>query len=210
MSALPPKTDIRQRTHARILVAVTNTSAYLRSHSPIATFQMKIFVQSEIAVAMDAKPIADLVNAAYRGVSGRRGWTHEAELIAGERTRWKDVAAMIANTSTAVLVRLTDHSSAVLACVAVEMNGTSRCTISMLAVVPELQAARLGRDLLADAEQFAANRGVTIAKTTVVEQRESLIAWYERRGYRRTGSHEAFPYGTDNVGTPDRKSTRLN
>jgi ribosomal protein S18 acetylase RimI-like enzyme len=170
---------------------------------------MKIFVQSEIAVAMDAKPIADLVNAAYRGVSGRRGWTHEAELIAGERTRWKDVAAMTADTSTTVLVRRSDNSPAVLACVAVEMNGASRCTISMLAIAPELQAAGLGRDLLADAEQFAADRGVTIAKITVVEQRESLIAWYERRGYRRTGSHEAFPYGTDSVGTPLRDDLRF-
>jgi ribosomal protein S18 acetylase RimI-like enzyme len=56
------------------------------------------------------------------------------------------------------------------------MNGASRCTISMLAVAPELQAAGLGRDLLADAEQFAADRGVTSAKITVVEQRETLIA----------------------------------
>jgi hypothetical protein len=31
MSALPPKTDTRQRTHAKILVAVTKTSAYLSS-----------------------------------------------------------------------------------------------------------------------------------------------------------------------------------
>jgi ribosomal protein S18 acetylase RimI-like enzyme len=166
-------------------------------------------VRSEIAVAMDAKRIADLVNAAYRSVSGRRGWTHEADLIAGERTRWKDVAAMIANTSTTVLVRRSDNSSAVLACVAVEMNGASRCTISMLAVAPELQAAGLGRDLLADAEQFAADRGVTSAKITVVEQRETLIAWYERRGYRQTGSHEAFPYNTDSVGTPLRDDLRF-
>ena len=91
-------------------------------------------MQSEIALAKDAKPISDLVNAAYRGASGRLGWTHEAELITGERTSWKDVAAMIDNTSTTVLVRRSDNSSALLACVAVELNNASRCTISMLAV----------------------------------------------------------------------------
>ena len=56
--------------------------------------------------------------------------------------------------------------------------------------------------LLTDAEQFAAGKGATTAKITVVQQRESLIAWYERRGYRRTGTVEAFPYGDDSVGTP--------
>jgi ribosomal protein S18 acetylase RimI-like enzyme len=176
---------------------------------PLSTFQTEIFVQSEIAVAIDAKHISDLVNAAYRGASGRRGWTHEAELIAGERTRWKDVAAMIDNTSTTVLVRRGNSPSALLACVAVEMNSPSRCTISMLAVAPEFQTAGVGRDLLADAEQFAAARGVTIAKMTVVEQRKSLIAWYEGRGYRKTGAHEAFPYGDDSVGTPLRDDLRF-
>jgi ribosomal protein S18 acetylase RimI-like enzyme len=116
---------------------------------------------------------------------------------------------MIDNTSTTVLVRRSDNSSALLACVAVELNNASRCTISMLAVAPELQAAGLGRDLLADAELFAADRGVTIAKITVVEQRESLIAWYERRGYRQTGCREEFPYGDDSVGTPLRDDLRF-
>ena len=52
-------------------------------------------MQSEIATVADAKPLSDLVNAAYRGAGGRRGWTHEAELISGERVRSRDVAAMI-------------------------------------------------------------------------------------------------------------------
>jgi ribosomal protein S18 acetylase RimI-like enzyme len=173
------------------------------------SFQTEMFVQSELAVALDAKLISDLVNAAYRGISGRRGWTHEADLIAGERTRPKDVAAVINDTSTTVLVRRSNNSSALLACVAVEMTSEDRCTISMLAVAPGFQAAGLGRDLLADAELLAATRGVTIAKITVVEQRESLIAWYQRRGYRQTGSHEAFPYGDDSVGTPLRDDLRF-
>ena len=166
-------------------------------------------MQSEIATAIDAKPLSDLVNAAYRGTGGRRGWTHEAELISGDRTKSSDVAAMISDSSTTVLIRRSDNPPALLGCIAVEMNGASNCTISMLAVAPELQAAGLGRALLADAEQFAAEKGATIAKITVVLQRESLLAWYERRGYRRTGSHEAFPYGDDSVGTPLREDLQF-
>jgi ribosomal protein S18 acetylase RimI-like enzyme len=169
----------------------------------------EFFMQSEIATVADAKPLSDLVNAAYRGVGGRRGWTHEAELIAGERARSSDLAAMMSGGSTTVLIRRGDHAAALLGCVAVEMNGANKCTISMLAVAPELQAAGLGRSMLADAEQFAGGNGATIAKITVVQQREALIAWYERRGYRGTGSHEAFPYGDDGVGTPLRTDLRF-
>ena len=37
---------------------------------------------------------------------------------------------------------------------------------------------------------------------TVISLRHGLIAWYERRGYRRTGASEPFPYGDDRVGVP--------
>jgi hypothetical protein len=30
----------------------------------------------------------------------------------------------------------------------------------------------------------------------------SLIAWYERRGYQRTGETKPFPYGDERVGIP--------
>ena len=166
-------------------------------------------MQSEIATKIDATPLADLVNAAYRGTGGRHGWTHEAELIAGNRAAAKDVAAMLGESSTTVLLRRGDRPPALRGCVAVEMNDADRCTISMLAVAPELQAAGLGRALLADAERFAANKGARIAKVTVVQQRDALIAWYERRGYRQTGDLEAFPYGDDSVGAPLRDDLRF-
>ena len=157
----------------------------------------------ELAAAADAEPIADLVNGAYRGTGGRLGWTHEAELMTGDRVGSQDVAAMIDDSTTAVLIRRSDDAAALLACVAVQMDAPGRCTISMLAVAPELQAARLGRALLEEAERFAADRGATVAKLTVVHLRESLIAWYERRGYRRTGTREPFPYD-ETVGAPRR------
>ena len=39
---------------------------------------------------------------------------------------------------------------------------------------------------------------------TVIRQREALIAWYERRGYQRTGELKSFPYGDESVGAPRR------
>lgn len=156
----------------------------------------------EIATATDAAPLADLVNAAYRGTGGHHGWTHEAELLAGDRANPQDISAVIGRNSTTVLVCRSDKPPALVGCVAIEMNSPDRCTISMLAVAPQLQAAGLGRALLAAAEAFATDKGATVAKMTVVQQREALIAWYERRGFRRTGALEAFPYGDASVGTP--------
>jgi hypothetical protein len=37
---------------------------------------------------------------------------------------------------------------------------------------------------------------------TVISVREDLIAWYERRGYRRTGRTTPFPYGDERSGIP--------
>jgi len=39
---------------------------------------------------------------------------------------------------------------------------------------------------------------------TVLAQRPELIAWYERRGYRRTGAVKPFPYGDERLGIPRR------
>jgi hypothetical protein len=39
---------------------------------------------------------------------------------------------------------------------------------------------------------------------TVIAQRPDLIAWYERRGYRRTGENRPFPYGDERFGRPRR------
>jgi hypothetical protein len=36
----------------------------------------------------------------------------------------------------------------------------------------------------------------------VIDRRTELIAWYERRGYVRTGESRPFPYGEEGVGVP--------
>jgi hypothetical protein len=41
-------------------------------------------------------------------------------------------------------------------------------------------------------------------RISVLPQRETLIAWYERLGYRRTGDTLPFPYGNHRFGLPKR------
>jgi len=44
--------------------------------------------------------------------------------------------------------------------------------------------------------------GAQAARITVLSVRESLIAWYERQGYRRTDDTERFPYDDGRFGAP--------
>lgn len=75
----------------------------------------------------------------------------------------------------------------------------------MFAVRPELQGGGLGKVILAEAERTARNLwGTGEMRMTVIRQRDELIAWYERRGYRRTGQLTPFPYGDERFGIPQR------
>ena len=44
---------------------------------------------------------------------------------------------------------------------------------------------------------------------TIALPRDELIAWYERRGYRRTGVVKPFPYGDTRFGIPRRDDLRF-
>jgi ribosomal protein S18 acetylase RimI-like enzyme len=75
----------------------------------------------------------------------------------------------------------------------------------MFAVRPGLQNSGLGRRVLDAAERRA--RALWDAREmqmTVISVRDELIAWYERRGYRRTGEKRPFPYGDERFGRPRR------
>ena len=80
----------------------------------------------------------------------------------------------------------------------------------MLTIRPTLQAAGLGRELLAAAENDVRTHwGISRMVMTVIEQRGELIAWYERRGYARTGETAEFPYGDPRFGEPKRSDLRF-
>jgi GNAT superfamily N-acetyltransferase len=59
----------------------------------------------------------------------------------------------------------------------------------MFAVYPALQGSGLGKQIIAEAEHIARIEwAVREMHMTVISVREELIAFYERRGYRRPGS----------------------
>jgi ribosomal protein S18 acetylase RimI-like enzyme len=139
------------------------------------------------AVASDAADVVRIVNGAYRGdPEGGRGWTTEADLVGGPRVDEPAFLDTIARPRSVVLVA--ERGGRVVGCVHLERHRDAECHLGMLSVDVREQAAGLGRALLAEAESYA--RGSMRARLMtmhVITARPELLAWYERRGYRRTG-----------------------
>jgi GNAT superfamily N-acetyltransferase len=155
----------------------------------------------------DVSAVVALVESAYRGDSGRRGWTTESDLLDGRRTDTSDVAALVSRPGSQIL--LLEHDGRLLASCHLERQGEA-AYFGMFAVDPSLQAAGLGKLLLGEAEQIAREAWHCRAmEMTVIVQREELIAWYQRRGYRRTGNYKPFPYGDERFGIPRRDDLRF-
>lgn len=164
-------------------------------------------VSFRAAAAADIPVIVALVESAYRGESGMRGWTTESHLLEGQRTDAADVGALIARPGSYVL--LAERDGQVRASCHVEQQGETGY-FGMFAVDPGEQGTGLGKQVLAEAERIARDDWHCRAmRMTVIEQRGELIAWYERRGYRRTGEYQPFPYGDERFGIPLRDDLRF-
>ena len=156
----------------------------------------------------DAVALAALINSAYRGDSSRRGWTTEADLIDGTRIDAPALEEIIGSPDKAVLVLRAQ--TGLFGCVQVEKKDEETAYIGMVTIRPTLQGSGIGRQLLAAAETFArAEYGSRAAEMTVIEVREELIAWYERRGYVATGETRPFPYNDARFGIPKSPDLRM-
>ena len=159
------------------------------------------------AGAADIQAIVALVESAYRGDSGRRGWTTESELLDGRRTDAQAVGELVSRSGSCML--LAERDGRLIASAHVERQGESGY-FGMFAVDPDQQGGGLGKAVLAEAERMAHEQWHCRAmRMTVIEQRAELIAWYERRGYRRTGEFQPFPYGDERFGIPRRGDLRF-
>jgi len=160
-----------------------------------------------LATSADVAAIVALVESAYRGDVSRKGWTTEADLLDGQRTDPAGVAELIAKPGSCML--LAERDGALLACANLEKRGEAGY-FGMFSVRPDLQGCGIGRAVLAEAERVAhEDWHCREMHMTVISVRDELIAWYERRGYRRTGIHSPFPYGDARFGIPKREDLRF-
>ena len=153
------------------------------------------------ATAEDVDAILPLVEGAYRGEGSRRGWTTEADLLGGQRTDAAMLNEIIADPKQAILLAL--DGEALVGSVLIAVRGEGVGYLGMLSVDPTRQAAGIGKALVRAAEAAMLDRfGADRIEMQVFWQRESLIAWYERMGYRRTGETRPFPMHDPRLGLP--------
>jgi ribosomal protein S18 acetylase RimI-like enzyme len=150
----------------------------------------------------DVTALVDLVDSAYRGERSLAGWTTEEPLLGGQRIDAEMLAVAIADPQQVTL--LFERERTLVACIGLERRD-DYAYLGMVTVSPSLQGKGLGREVLQAAESFAVQQwNRTRARMTVIAQRDELIAWYLRRGYRRTEETAPFPYGDPRFGLPKR------
>jgi len=92
----------------------------------------------------------------------------------------------------------------IVACARIAPADDGAWYVASVAVEPARQGVGTGRLPLDELARQARTANVRALRITVINLREELIAWYERRGFVRTGETEPFPYDDPSVGRPTR------
>jgi ribosomal protein S18 acetylase RimI-like enzyme len=158
------------------------------------------------ALKSDHLPIVELANLAFRGSGPSASWNTEAVFIEGQRLSEsllpQDLAAKPDSHLLTCRDDPEDSESPLLGTVWLEPKTGGAWYLGLLTIRPDLQKRQLGRALLTAAEDYARQRGAQRIRMTVINVRDTLIAWYQRRGYHLTGETQPFPYGDNRFGKP--------
>jgi len=175
-------------------------SASPSHQEPLANIDSFAF---RIATAADIDAIVALVNSAYRGDSSRAGWTTEADILGGQRTDAGEISRLVSEDDSAIMLCMRDGE--LIGSVHMERVDAANAYMGMLVIKPVLQGQGLGHRFMTEAERFASTKwGASRMRMRmqVISLRNELIAYYERRGYRRTGETLPFPASDPRFGLP--------
>lgn len=83
----------------------------------------------EFASEADVPELVQLINHAYRGVHAQKGWTHETNLLKGERINATQLANEMKRKAT-VIIKGTDANKQIRACVQLHPQTGKQCYLS--------------------------------------------------------------------------------
>jgi ribosomal protein S18 acetylase RimI-like enzyme len=160
----------------------------------------------ERVVEADYAAVVALANLAYRGTGKEDGvadasWNVETGLVEGPRLTEASLREELAEKPE-LLVWREEAGGPLMGTVWMQPKGDGVWYLGLLTVRPDVQDRGWGRTLLAAAENWARERGGRRIRMTVLSGREVLMGWYERRGYRKTGETQPYPYGDGRTGRP--------
>ncbi|TQN64616.1 IAA acetyltransferase [Colletotrichum shisoi] len=145
-----------------------------------------------IATPDDAPQLQQLVQAAFRAEDSRAGWTADMELGRSFHYSVEEVLKTI-NNPEAVVIMAIDQDGVLVGSVDAIKRANGLARFAMLSVDPTRQRGGVGRRLLAHAEEHARQWGVDTFGLNALSSRASLLEWYGRCGYIKTGETSPFP-----------------
>jgi len=151
------------------------------------------------ATISDIPELNILINSAYRGETSKKGWTTEEHLLGGIRTDEANLTLLLQKENVTIL-KYTEKKQ-IIGSVYLEKQD-KKLYLGMLTVSPELQGDGIGKKLMQAAESFARNAQINTISMIVISVRKELIAFYERRGYKKTGETKPFPMTDPKFGLP--------
>ena len=118
-----------------------------------------------------------------------RAYVVEAPFIQGDRVTADDIRDTIAapNHAYLLMVDVPDAESGIIGALKIELNG-ERAHVGPIAVEPARQGTGVGRSLVAAAEEYGRERGVTQLDLCVMSFRPTLPGFYESLGFEVTGT----------------------
>lgn len=135
---------------------------------------MSVSAPVRVAVPSDAAEITRVINAAFE--------IAEAFFIDEPRTNLAEVERLLAKG----VFLLAETGDRLNGSVYVEFRG-ERTYLGLLSVDPAYQKSGLGSRLVLEAENYCRERGSRFMDILIVNLREELRGFYQRRGYVETG-----------------------
>ena len=132
-----------------------------------------------------------MLNSAYRGESSRKGWTTEADLIAGDRRTNEATVIEVMNQAGSVILKYSNKDGLIVGTVNLQKHA-DRLYLGMFSVSPTEQGRGIGKQLLKAAEEHAQKVQCNSIYMSVISVRKELIDWYKRNGYAETGERKPF------------------
>lgn len=152
-------------------------------------------IRFRIASQDDTTSLKQLIELAFRAEDSREGWVGNSDLASRFSIDEAIVASVITNPDSAFLIA-SDSDGTFLGTIGVSKRDPDTARLFMLAVDPRHHRGGIGRQTLTYAENyFQREWAPRILKLDALSNRESLMSWYLRRGFQKTGESTPFPRG---------------
>jgi ribosomal protein S18 acetylase RimI-like enzyme len=146
-----------------------------------------------IATKDDTLVLRQLIESAFRAEDSRQGWVGNSALASRFSIEEKTIASIITNPDSTFLMA-SDADSNLLGTIGVAKRAPDSARLFMLAVDPQCHRGGIGKQILAYAEDYCQRKWAPkVLGLNALSNREALISWYMRRGFRKTGETTPFP-----------------